>query len=129
MAIDTPRKIRTNEDKLPVEQRRSLDGLCYLVDGQGLSIRKIREHLNVISAHCGDEAMVRLDNDDYYGTGSAVEWFRFETAAEVVKRIDINRKRQVSREASRVLAVAKQVSKDHQELARLKKLYPNDGPS
>lgn len=129
MAIETPRKIRTNEDKLPASQRCSLDGLCRLVDGQGISIRQIREHLNVLSAHCGDEAMITLEDDDYYGTGSTIEWFRFETDAEVVKRIETNRKRQISREAYRVNAFAKQVTKDHQELTRLQELYPEGVPS
>jgi len=130
MAIDTPKMIRTNEDKLPVAERQSLYGLCALVDGTGLSIRRIKEYLDDLCAHCGDEAVITLWEDEYYGSrGSTIEWLRFETEAEVVKRIAANRKRQVSREASRVRAVTNQVTKDHQELARLQELYPDGVPS
>ena len=94
MAIDTPKKIRMNEDKLPMAQRLALDGLCGLVDWQGLSIIKIREHLDVLDDHCGNESVITLHNDEYYGAGASFEWSRYETEAEVTKRIETNRKRE-----------------------------------
>lgn len=129
MAIDTPKKVRMNEDKLPMAQRRALDDLRSLVNGQGLPIIKIREHLDVLDDHCGNESVITLSDDEYYGAEASFEWSRYETEAEVTKRIETNRKRQITREAKRGEDAVKRLDKDRAELARLQALYPEGVPS
>ncbi len=92
----------------------------------GMNIDQMISAAEVIKNECGESANVYITDDDYCGSDFNVDWTRLETDEEVQKRMTKSAKQRKTAAENRKTKKTQKVIDDKAELARLRKIYPDD---
>ncbi len=94
--------------------------------GDSMLITKLAEIVDAIKTECGDDAVVAVLLNDYFGNSVDITWYRPETDEEWAKRLATNKKRSVAARKQRKAEKVKKEIKERAEFARLQKKYSGE---
>jgi len=121
------REIKLGVNDLSKDSKEKLYSLTKIISYlDGMKVKDIISVVEFIQAECGEDAVIDVEYNDYWGSSEAdIKWSRLETDDEVKNRMTKSAKQKKTATANRKLKKAQKVVDDKAELARLRKLYPN----
>ncbi len=92
--------------------------------GERMPITVLAEIVNAIKAECGNDAVVAVLIDDYFGNSVDITWYRPETDEEWAKRLEANKNKAAGQRKKRAADKKNKEIKERAELVRLKEKFP-----